>query len=64
MKLLADHGISEESGDGPRLRDEGYRCARDILETNRRRVVALAEQLVERGQLRASEVRALIESAA
>jgi hypothetical protein len=60
MELLEDHGISDENGDGLALREQGHDCACARLETHRNKVIALAEQLVERGRVSASELPELL----
>lgn len=61
MELIEDHRISEQER-GPALRAEGYRCARSHLEKHRSKVVKLAEQIVECGQVDAIAFLQLMEA--
>ena len=55
MKLLEAHGYTEENG-ALALRAQGYEIAEAILEANRATVLALADQLAQRGWVEASDV--------
>ena len=59
MKLLEAHGYTEETG-ALVLRAQGYEIAEAILETNRATVLALADQLVERGRIEASDLLSIL----
>jgi hypothetical protein len=52
MKLLAAHGLSEHNGDARKLRNLGYRNAKERLEKYRDKVIALAEWLVIHGEIK------------
>jgi ATP-dependent Zn protease len=60
LKLLAAHGISEDNGDGKRLRDLGYQNAKERLEAHSDKVIAFAEWLVEHGQIKEADVSRLM----
>ena len=60
MKLLAAHGVFEHNGDARKLRDLGYRNAKERLEKNRDKVIALAEWLVIHGEIKEADMRALL----
>ena len=55
MKLLEAHGYTEQSG-ALAVRAQGYEIAEAILEANRATVLALADQLAQRGWVEASDV--------
>lgn len=59
MKLLELHGYTEASG-ALAVRCRGYKIAEAILEANRKKTLALADQLVERGRIDACDVLRLI----
>ncbi|MCK1567487.1 hypothetical protein IVB08_26610 [Bradyrhizobium sp. 173] len=63
MNLLAKHGFTEESG-APALRAQGYDIAAATLESNRAKVMALAECLVEYGRVEASDFLMLMDGEA
>jgi len=63
MKLLGEHGFTEENG-GPALRARGYDIAATALEKNRAKVMALVEQLVEHGCVEATACLMLMNSEA
>jgi hypothetical protein len=55
LALLEAEGISEDDGQGKASRDEGYNCALNRLKAHKSNVIRLAERLVERGHVDASE---------
>jgi hypothetical protein len=61
LHLLEAHQITEQ-GEGPALRQDGYNCARDRLETHRTKVGRLAERLVDWGCVDASEFLQLMQA--
>jgi ATP-dependent Zn protease len=61
MKLLAAHEVFEHNGDASKLRDLGYRNAKERLEKYRDKVIALAELLVIHGEIKEADVRALLQ---
>jgi hypothetical protein len=61
--LLEANGISED-GQGPKLRQEGYNCARTRLETHKSKLIKLAERLVQCGHVGASEILHLMDDEA
>jgi hypothetical protein len=59
MKLLEAHGYTEENG-ALALRAQGYEIAEAILEANRPTVLALADQLAQRGRIDSSELLSIL----
>jgi ATP-dependent Zn protease len=58
--VIVQNHISEEIGDGKALRDLGYQNAKARLEEHRDKVIALAERLIEDGQINEAEVQQLM----
>jgi hypothetical protein len=54
FELFESYEVSEEER-GPALREEGYNCACALLEAHKSKVIAVAERLVEKGSVDASE---------
>ena len=54
MELLEEHNISEQE-DGPALRAQAWDLATETLTTQRAKVIAVADQLVQRGRVEASD---------
>jgi hypothetical protein len=58
LKLLEANGISQERG--AEIRHEGHACARTHLEIHKSKVIKLAERLVQRGHVDATEFLCLM----
>jgi hypothetical protein len=59
--LIKANGVPEEEH-GPALRDEGYNCALACLEAHKKKVIKLADRLVESGSVDASEFLCLMKA--